>query len=63
MIGEKVFKTNAVDPLRCKLTANKTNPYFTYNKYSDFDSSYSELNSHLLQIATSIIVNWKEVTT
>lgn len=62
MIGEKVFKTNAVDPLRSKLTSNKTNPYFTYNKYHDFDSSYSELNEHLLHIANGIIANWKELT-
>ncbi len=59
IIGEKVFKTDAIDPLRSKLTATKTNPYFTYNKYADFKSSFSELNARLLQIATDIINNWK----
>ena len=59
IIGEKVFKTNAIDPLRSKLTTAKTNPYFTYNKYSNFESSFSELDPHLLQVATDIIANWK----
>ena len=62
MIGEKVFKTKAIDPLRSKLTTAKTNPYFTYNKYSDFESSFSELNARLLHVATDIITNWKSLT-
>lgn len=59
MIGEKVFMTNAIDPLRSKITTTKTNPYFTYDKYSKYGSSYSELNAHLLEVAKSIIANWK----
>ena len=61
MISEKVFMTTAIDPLRSKLTSAKTNPYFTYSKYSDFESSFSEMNAHLLHVATDIIANWKSL--